>query len=246
MRGLPLWVRAEWRRRGAALLALALLVALAGGVATALYAGARRADTAFARFREVTAPYNLVASLRLGEEKPSADELSERRGRPAPRHRGRRGRGRCGVGQRGVVVGDPRLPRDRPRNGRTVRHRDVCHVRPAPLTRGDRGCTSVSRRRQRGDRQRRRRAYAWLDCRVAADVPDGVSGSAARMGQQRCNAGLRGRPRRTGDRGRGRRRGPRRVRRRRRPLSGDPFSRGLRPGPRRRDRPPRAERDDPR
>jgi ABC-type lipoprotein release transport system permease subunit len=78
MGGLSLWVRAEWRRRGAALLALALLVALAGGVATALYAGARRADTAFVRFREVTAPYNLVASLRLGEEKPTADELSER------------------------------------------------------------------------------------------------------------------------------------------------------------------------
>jgi ABC-type lipoprotein release transport system permease subunit len=78
MRGLSLWVRAEWRRRGAALLALALLVALAGGVATALYAGARRADTALARFREETAPYNLIASIGLGEEKPTADELAER------------------------------------------------------------------------------------------------------------------------------------------------------------------------
>jgi ABC-type lipoprotein release transport system permease subunit len=79
MGGLSLWVRAEWRRRWAALLALALLVAVAGGVATALYAGSHRADTAFARFRQATSPYNLVASLRLGDEKPtSAAELEQR------------------------------------------------------------------------------------------------------------------------------------------------------------------------
>ena len=42
-----LWVAAEWRRRWPALLGIAVLVALAGGAATALAAGARRADTAY-------------------------------------------------------------------------------------------------------------------------------------------------------------------------------------------------------
>ena len=38
--GIGLWVAAEWRRRWLALVGVALLVALAGGVATALAAGA--------------------------------------------------------------------------------------------------------------------------------------------------------------------------------------------------------------
>jgi ABC-type lipoprotein release transport system permease subunit len=74
MGGLSLWVRAEWRHRRGALVALALLVAVAGGVATALVAGAQRADTALARFHERTGPYNLVAEMSLGEQKPTSDE----------------------------------------------------------------------------------------------------------------------------------------------------------------------------
>ena len=78
MGGISLWVRAEWRRRWAVLVALAVLVAIAGGVATALYAGAKRADTALVRFREQTAPYNLEAWVNLGAEKPaSVAELEE-------------------------------------------------------------------------------------------------------------------------------------------------------------------------
>ena len=78
MGGLSLWVRTEWRRRWPSLVALALLVAVAGGVATALVAGAHRADTAWARFREATAPYNLVASIPLGAAKPASAEAEQR------------------------------------------------------------------------------------------------------------------------------------------------------------------------
>ncbi len=78
MGGLSIWVRAEWRRRWPSLVALALLVAIAGGVATALVAGAHRADTALARFREATAPYNLRASIQLGAAKPSSAEAEQR------------------------------------------------------------------------------------------------------------------------------------------------------------------------
>ena len=60
-----LWVAAEWRRRWPALLGIAVLVALAGGVATALAAGARRADTAYLRFREATGEPNLAAHIDL-------------------------------------------------------------------------------------------------------------------------------------------------------------------------------------
>jgi ABC-type lipoprotein release transport system permease subunit len=74
MGGLSLWVRADWRRRWLSLLALAVLVAVAGGVATALLAGAHRADTAMARFHAETGPYNLVAEMSLGEHKPESDE----------------------------------------------------------------------------------------------------------------------------------------------------------------------------
>ncbi len=72
MGGISLWVRAEWRRRWPVLVALAVLVSVVGGVATALYAGARRADTALVRFREQTAPYNLEASVQFGAEKPTS------------------------------------------------------------------------------------------------------------------------------------------------------------------------------
>ncbi len=246
MGGLSLWVRAEWRRRGTALLALALLVALAGGVATALYAGARRADTAFVRFREATAPYNLVASIRLGEEKPTADELSER---VAAQRRA--------VAAAADVDGVESVSVESWWAIRVYPESDPGTVVPFAIgtfaTYGQRYSPLVIEG-----------ALPSLDDGDAVTVSEGAArmfgwtvgsrhtfetvspGPAARMGQQRRNAGLRGRPRRTGDRGRGRRRRPRRVRRRRRPLSGDPFSRRLRPRPRRRDRPPRADRDDPR
>jgi ABC-type lipoprotein release transport system permease subunit len=79
MGGLSLWVAAELRRRWTSLVVLAVLVAIAGGVATALVAGAHRADTALARFRAATGPYNLIAEMSLGAEKPaSAEELAGR------------------------------------------------------------------------------------------------------------------------------------------------------------------------
>jgi hypothetical protein len=60
-----LWVAAELRRRWLAVLGVAVLVALAGGVSTALAAGARRADTAYDRFREATGEPNLTAHIDL-------------------------------------------------------------------------------------------------------------------------------------------------------------------------------------
>ena len=67
------WVLAEWRQRWLALLALAVLVALAGGVAMALWAGARRADTAFERFQLATGSPNLTAQLRLSADLSAFD-----------------------------------------------------------------------------------------------------------------------------------------------------------------------------
>ena len=57
-----LWARSDWRRRWASLALLAALVAVAGGVAIGAAAGARRADTAFARFVDRTGDPELTAS----------------------------------------------------------------------------------------------------------------------------------------------------------------------------------------
>ena len=76
-----LWVAAEWRRRWPALLGIAVLVALAGGAATALAAGARRADSAYGRFLDSTGVPNLTAQVVLGGTKPtSADVAADRFG----------------------------------------------------------------------------------------------------------------------------------------------------------------------
>ena len=122
-----LWVAAEWRRRWRALVGVALLVALAGGAATALAAGARRADTAYSRFREATGEPNLAAQVELG----GTGRDLRRRGRGAVRRprrgarRARRPRGRA-VGRGRVVVGDRPLPGDGcPRRGDGVRHGHV-------------------------------------------------------------------------------------------------------------------------
>ena len=63
-----LWTVAEWRRRWRMLIALAILVAVAGGVATALAAGARRADSAYERFQVATGAPNLLAAMPLSED----------------------------------------------------------------------------------------------------------------------------------------------------------------------------------
>ena len=68
MDGVRYWVVREWRQRWPALVSLAVLVTLAGGVATALWAGARRADTAFDRFQVATGSPNLTAQLRLSAD----------------------------------------------------------------------------------------------------------------------------------------------------------------------------------
>ena len=76
-----LWAAAEWRRRWPALIGIAVLVAIAGGAATALAAGAHRADTAYDRFREVTGEPNLAAQVNLGGAQPtSADIAADRFG----------------------------------------------------------------------------------------------------------------------------------------------------------------------
>ncbi|MGI9031984.1 MAG: hypothetical protein ACR2HP_18675 [Ilumatobacteraceae bacterium] len=62
---LGMWARAEWHRRWPGLVALAVLVAMAGGVATALAAGAGRADSAFDRFQDATNSPNLTGNLDL-------------------------------------------------------------------------------------------------------------------------------------------------------------------------------------
>ena len=58
MRGaIGLWVRSDWRRRRASLLALTLLTSVAFGVVAAVFAGARRTASSFDRLRAVTAAY---------------------------------------------------------------------------------------------------------------------------------------------------------------------------------------------
>jgi hypothetical protein len=49
-----MWVRSEWRRAWGGLVALGVLIAIAGGVTMAAAAGARRADSAIARFQVAT------------------------------------------------------------------------------------------------------------------------------------------------------------------------------------------------
>ena len=75
MAAVRFWVAREWRQRWLALVALAVLVALAGGVATALWAGGPAADTAFERFQLATGSPNLcrlsAEGRRLGEFDPA-------------------------------------------------------------------------------------------------------------------------------------------------------------------------------
>ena len=68
-----MWAPTEWRRRWPALIGLAILVAVAGGVATALMAGARRADSSFERFLDATGAPNLTAQVALGQDVPGQD-----------------------------------------------------------------------------------------------------------------------------------------------------------------------------
>jgi hypothetical protein len=67
---IAIWAPSEWRRRWPALIALAVLVAIAGGVATGLGASARRADSSFERFLVATGAANLSAHVALGEDQP--------------------------------------------------------------------------------------------------------------------------------------------------------------------------------
>jgi len=60
----------QWRQRWGGLVALAVLVAVAGGVATSLAGGARRAESSFDRFLGATGAPNLVAQVPVGEVVP--------------------------------------------------------------------------------------------------------------------------------------------------------------------------------
>lgn len=64
---MTLWVRSQYRRRWAALVTLAVLIALGGGVTVAAAAAARRTDTAFDRMLEQAHEPELWVSS-LGEE----------------------------------------------------------------------------------------------------------------------------------------------------------------------------------
>ncbi|MEO7430281.1 MAG: hypothetical protein ABIY48_12965, partial [Acidimicrobiales bacterium] len=67
------WYRArgELRRRWRAMLVLVLLVAIAGGAVLTLVAGARRASTAYDRFREAT----LASDLDVAFDGPPGDDI---------------------------------------------------------------------------------------------------------------------------------------------------------------------------
>ena len=238
MGGISLWVRAEWRRRWPRCWSPSPSSWRSPAVRRPRCSPEPAARTpAFVRFREETAPYNLEASVQLGAEKPSsAAELRSAARGPAPppsasspRHR------RRGVGPRGVVVGDQRLPRVRRSRHSVGRSRPG---RPPPTAQRHTPSCSTGALPSRG-RPRRGRSSAS----TPLDMLGWTVGDAARRStpclRTGCSNGpattqrfgLRRRPRRPGDRGRGRGRGPRRVRHRRRPLSVDPFSRKASPAP---------------
>lgn len=56
-----LWARSDWHRRWGSLALLAALITISGGVTIAAVAGARRADSAFARFVDRTGDPELTA-----------------------------------------------------------------------------------------------------------------------------------------------------------------------------------------
>ena len=67
MVALRLWVVSEWRRRWASLLLVAMIVAIGGGAVLLSLNGARRADTAFARFFDRVGAPNVEAEASLPE-----------------------------------------------------------------------------------------------------------------------------------------------------------------------------------
>ena len=62
-----LWVRAEWRRSIGSLVALAVLLTVAGGVVLAFTAGARRADTVLDRFMAASQVPDVVLAAPIGD-----------------------------------------------------------------------------------------------------------------------------------------------------------------------------------
>jgi FtsX-like permease family len=87
MTAIWVWVRSEWRRGWGGLVVLGLLITIAGGVAMAASAGARRADSAIARFQSATNDPQVgveLASTDLDELQammprlPSPSELADR------------------------------------------------------------------------------------------------------------------------------------------------------------------------
>src|SRR5437762_2845104 len=63
-----LWARSELRRRWRALIALGVIAGIAGGLALAAVAGARRTSTAYSRWRIATAaPDAIVFGTQVGK-----------------------------------------------------------------------------------------------------------------------------------------------------------------------------------
>ena len=86
MAGAWLWVRREWRRHGAGLAGLSLLIAVVAGVTLAVAGGAERTASAFERFQKATNAFQIGVDLRQPETQgsldiaavPTAEELAER------------------------------------------------------------------------------------------------------------------------------------------------------------------------
>ena len=82
-----MWVRSEWRRGWGGSVALALLIAVAGGVTMAVAAGARRADSAISRLQAATNDPQALVEMKTTDldqlpaqvaALPSPAELAER------------------------------------------------------------------------------------------------------------------------------------------------------------------------
>ena len=171
-----LWVAAEWRRRWPALIGLAVLVALAGGAATALR---RRRPPRRHRIRPLPRRHRRAQPGRPGQPRrgradqrrrpPSASAPTSRRSTSSPPWTAS-SRSRSSRGGR-----SPCTRRWTPRAGDGVRHGHVRHGRRAAAADRHRRSPPRRRRPQRRDDQRGSRPGDGPRGRQHADVRDGLA-----------------------------------------------------------------------